>query len=221
MAMSWASKASLAVMMSTACIDRFPDEPDEDADDDSGPTGTSTGGFETGAQTMSGPFPGSGESTGPIDPSHTSGATEPTDPTDTGPTTGPTTTDACPGGCDSGTSDPGDSVCGVELVHDDDWNTEYVCGCDACNVEFRNVIPAVGEALLEQCECICASVGCGGSVSGGATSEVSGGTGDEDGDGPTTTAGESSNDDDGTYGPEGTGDDGPTDSGGEDTEPTG
>lgn len=217
-ATKWASVASLAMV--TACIGPFPDGPDETAGEDGAFSGSDTEPTESGAQTMTGPHSDSSEATGPIDPSQTTDPGYPSDsghtsdpghssgPSPTDPhTTGPSDTDPCPGGCESDTTSGAEpSVCGVEVVHDYDWNTQYICACEACEVEFNYVAPEVGDALLEECSCICDAVGCGGSVSGGATSEVSDETGDDDeggGEGPTSE------------------DDGPSDDDGPDTEPTG
>lgn len=207
----WRSMSWLGAVITMGCIGPFPDGPDEGQGDD-GPSGSVTTEV-SGASTQGETTPTvSGEATWTSQP----------DPSATATVSGTATCGDC--GDDDGTA--GVSVCGVDVVHDPGWNTLYVCGCEACNVEFSNVVPESGEALLSACECICAEVGCGGSISGGATTEEPDDTGDNNqtgtassptGDEDTSPTGE----DDTSPGD----DDGPTDSGdggaGEGTESTG
>lgn len=206
----------LCTTLSFGCIGPFPDGPDE-TNGDEGASEPESGASGESASTVTDPtdtdWPGSTDSMGTTDPWPT------TDPSGTASASatsisGTATCGDCTDGTDSGYPDDPPQVCGVEIEHDPYWDNTYFCGCEACNVEFNNIVPESGEALLAECECICYEVGCGGSVTGGATGEVpdeggpedSGGTaGGETGvDTVATSAGESS-DDGGSHSSEATG----------------
>jgi hypothetical protein len=61
--------------------------------------------------------------------------------------------------------------CGVELVYDGS-QTSFMCGCQDCSVQYDGISEASGEALINACDCICAVFECGGSVSGGVTTNA-------------------------------------------------
>jgi hypothetical protein len=153
----------LCTTLASGCIGPFPDE----ADESNGDSASQPSGAESDVS-------GDITATGPYDPSIATGA-DTTDPWPDPSATSVSGTATC-GDCgtdgDTGVYPDDPQVCGVDIEHDPAWNSTYICGCEACNVEFNNVAPSTGTALLAECECICYEVGCGGSVSGGATSEV-------------------------------------------------
>jgi hypothetical protein len=61
--------------------------------------------------------------------------------------------------------------CGVELVYDGS-QTSFMCACEDCSVQYDGISGASGEALINACECICDVFDCGGSVSGGVTTNA-------------------------------------------------
>lgn len=189
----------LCGMISFGCIGPFPDGPDESQGGDSATEPTSGSSTTEVSVTVTENNGTAGEGTSvPM-------------PDSSGTVTSLSGTATC-GDC--GTDDTNDShdtagtsVCDIGVEHDPYWNTTYICACEACEVEFNNIAPSTGEALLEACECICDQVGCGGSITGGATTEEPGGE-------------ESVSDSTDSWGTSDEGpsdDDGPTDSGGFDS----
>lgn len=164
----------LCTSLTLGCIAGFPGDGDDDAGDDSA-SSQETGGSEvSGPITVSGPFDTEGDGWTSMGSTDSMGTTEPWSSTsDASTISGTATCGDCTATTTSTTGSEGPAqVCGVEIEHDPYWDNTYICGCEACNVQFDNVVPASGEALLAECECICYEVGCGGSVSGGATSGI-------------------------------------------------
>lgn len=88
-------------------------------------------------------------------------------------------------GClDCSASDDGGSMgalesCGVEYEAAPLENF-YSCACETCSVDYQHVTPATGNAIIDACTCICDAIDCGGSVSGGVTTQEGNDTGDTD-----------------------------------------
>lgn len=86
-------------------------------------------------------------------------------------------------GClDCSTSDSGGDMsalesCGIEYEAAPLQNF-YSCACETCSVDYQNVTPETGSAIIEACACICDAIDCGGSISGGVTTQESSDTGD-------------------------------------------
>ncbi|HWB75422.1 MAG TPA: hypothetical protein VG755_10705 [Nannocystaceae bacterium] len=72
---------------------------------------------------------------------------------------------------DTGSGGGAAEQCGVELIYDGSQSS-FMCGCEECSVQYDGLSGASGEALLNACDCICAVTECGGSVSGGVTTNA-------------------------------------------------
>lgn len=199
--LGWSGAAALLVWVGCA---EPPGEEGMDATAESG-GGEVSGQFTSQTATITSSATGDGHSSDATDDGNASVAES---GSDGGPGTASATGVSMTDGADAGGEDPASS-CGVELVPDPGADNEFVCGCDVCNVEFRDVTPESGWAAVEACACICEVVGCGGSVSGGATSAA----GSDTGDGDTGGTGDSG----GATDPSGTSD--PTDPDPSDTDP--
>lgn len=106
--------------------------------------------------------------------------------------------DGHPSDDDGGSGSTGGSTplesCGVELEFAE-LNNFYVCACEECSVQYDGLTPESADEFLDACACICDAIGCGVSITGGATSD-----GGEDGEGTasgTGGVGESGGEDDG------------------------
>jgi hypothetical protein len=185
------SGSILSLCVTLGCVGPFPDEGDDEAGDDGSASSPETGGSEvSGWITMTGPFDTDGGGHTSVGSSDSMATTDPGPGESATSVSGTATCAECSTTSDTGDTEGHQEVCGIEIEHDPSWNNQYICGCEACEVSFSDIVPSNGEELLAECECICYELGCGGSVSGGVTSDSEGSGGWEDsGDTFDTTSG--------------------------------